>query len=86
MGYRMLGRQKHDLAIQYFLHNVKLFPESANVYDSLGEGYEAAGKLDLAMENYQIAVEKASESANNNLAIYKQHLEKVADKLSEAGF
>jgi tetratricopeptide (TPR) repeat protein len=83
MGYRTLGQQKHDLAIEYFLYNVKLYPESVNVYDSLGEGYEAAGKLDLARKNYQIAVEKGTETGNNNLAIYKEHLDKVTKKLHE---
>ena len=83
MGYRMSGQQKHDLAIDYFLYNVKLYPGSANVYDSLGEGYEAAGKQDLARNNYQIAVEKGTESGDNNLAVDKEHLEKVTKKIQE---
>jgi len=82
MGYRAMGREKNDLAIEFFLHNVKLYPKSANVYDSLGEGYEAAGNLELARKNYEIAVEKGIESNNNNLAIYKEHLEKVTKKIN----
>lgn len=83
MGYRALGQKKNDLAIEFFKHNLKLYPASSNVYDSLGEGYEAAGKLDLAMKSYQIAVEKGTETGNNNLAIYKEHLEKVTIKIKE---
>jgi tetratricopeptide (TPR) repeat protein len=84
LGYRAIGREKFELAIEFFLHNVNLYPESANVYDSLGEGYEAAGKLDLARKNYQIAVKKGTESADNNLAIYKEHLDNVTKKLNSA--
>ncbi len=83
LGYRATGAGNFDLAIKFFLHNVKLYPESANVYDSLGEGYEAAGKLDLAKKNYQIAIDKGSISNDNNLAIYKEHLENVAKKLND---
>jgi predicted alpha/beta superfamily hydrolase len=84
MGYRAIGQEKLDLAIEFFLHNVKLYPESANVYDSLGEGYEAAGKLDLAKENYQKAIKIGTESKDRNLAIYKEHLENVSKKINEA--
>jgi predicted alpha/beta superfamily hydrolase len=84
MGYRAIGQEKIELALEFFLHNVTLYPESANVYDSLGEGYEAAGKLDLAKKNYAIAVKKGAESGNNNLAIYKEHLDKVTKKLSDS--
>jgi uncharacterized protein len=84
MGYRALNKKNNDLAIEFFLYNVKLYPESTNVYDSLGEGYEAAGQLELAMKNYKIAIEKGSESSDNNLAIYKEHLEKVTQKINES--
>jgi predicted alpha/beta superfamily hydrolase len=83
MGYRAMGRDKNDLALEVFLHNVKLYPQSVNVYDSLGEGYEAAGKLELAKKNYEIAVEKGTKSNNNNLAIYKEHLDNVIKKLND---
>jgi len=85
MGYRAIGQDKIELALEFFLHNVKLYPESTNVYDSLGEGYEAAGKLELAKKNYEIAVKKGEESENANLAIYKEHLDKVIKKLNNTG-
>jgi len=83
MGYRAIGKEKFDLAIEYFLHNVTLYPESSNVYDSLGEGYESAGKLELAKKNYEIAVKKGIKSDNQNLAVYKDHLDKVKKKLND---
>ena len=84
MGYRAIRQRKIDLAIEFFMHNVSLFPESANVYDSLGEGYEAAGKLEVAKENYEIAVKNAAESGHRSLAIYKQHLNNVINKLNDS--
>jgi tetratricopeptide (TPR) repeat protein len=84
MGYRAIGQKKIDLAIEFFLHNVSLYPESANVYDSLGEAYEAAGKLGLAKENYEIAVKKGTETDNNNLAVYKQHLYNVIKRSKDS--
>jgi len=84
MGYRAIGEKKIDMAIDFFLHNVKLYPKSANVYDSLGEGYEAAGKLELAKKNYKIAIKKGTELDDNNLAIYKEHLDNVTKKLSKS--
>jgi predicted alpha/beta superfamily hydrolase len=84
MGYRAIGQKKLELAIEFFLHNVKLYPESANVYDSLGEGYEAAGELELAKENYKKAIKIGTELNDRNLAIYKEHLNNVSKKISEA--
>ncbi|MFC2103733.1 S41 family peptidase [Bacteroidota bacterium] len=52
LGYRYL-RQKKFLAAKQILNlNVKLFPESSNVYDSLAEAYMLNGETILAIENY----------------------------------
>lgn len=40
-----------------FKLNVEMFPESANVYDSLGEGYLAGGDFYRAVENYRKSLE-----------------------------
>jgi CubicO group peptidase (beta-lactamase class C family) len=53
MGYVMLNDGKTDYAIKFFHKNVEEYPESSNVYDSLGEAYAAAGKKDLAIANYE---------------------------------
>lgn len=81
MGYTALGQENFDKAIKIFKLNVKKYPNSANVYDSLGEGYEAMGEFELARENYALAVEKGEIIADPNLPIYKQHLENMQDKL-----
>ncbi len=42
-GYKLLGEKKFNEAIEVFKLNVKLYPNSSNTYDSLGEAYAAAG-------------------------------------------
>ncbi|MCK5438720.1 MAG: amidohydrolase family protein [Gemmatimonadetes bacterium] len=45
-----------DEAIRIFKLNVLSYPESANVYDSLGEAHLKAGQIALAVENYEKAI------------------------------
>jgi tetratricopeptide (TPR) repeat protein len=44
-------------AIEAFKLNVEAFPESGNVYDSLGEAYLADGNKELAIKYYKKSVE-----------------------------
>ena len=85
----LLGGGKVDDAIEVFKANVDRYPKSANVHDSLGEAYEAAGKLDLARAGYQKAIEIGSEKNDPNLSAFKDHLtaldKKAAGKQASAG-
>lgn len=56
-GYFLLGEGLVSEAIQVFQLNVEAYPGSGNVYDSLGEAYMAAGERELAIENYEKALE-----------------------------
>jgi tetratricopeptide (TPR) repeat protein len=56
-GYILLGQNKVKEAIEVFNTNVKLYPESANVYDSLGEAYMKDGNKELAIKNYEKSLE-----------------------------
>jgi predicted alpha/beta superfamily hydrolase len=76
-GYRLIDAKKFDEAIAVFRHNVALHPDSAHVYDSLGEGYENVGKLDLAAENVQTAITVGTKTADPNLDYYKDHLKRI---------
>ena len=53
LGYRLLGRDAVNAAIEVFLINTEAFPESWNVWDSLGEAYMTRGDKELAIENYE---------------------------------
>ena len=52
-GYIFLQRDMVDEAIKMFEINVGLFPESWNVYDSLGEALLRAGSTDEAVSMYE---------------------------------
>src|SRR5215472_5677819 len=75
LGYNLLAGKKIDDAIAAFARNVELYPASANVYDSLGDGLEAAGKLDQARQNVEKAVEMGAKNSDPRLPLFKQHLE-----------
>ena len=57
VAYRLLARGKVDDAIELFRLNARAYPQSFNVYDSLGEGYAARGDRKLAIENYRKSLE-----------------------------
>jgi Flp pilus assembly protein TadD len=68
------------MAIATFKENVKRYPKSANVYDSLGEALENHGNTEEAALNYQKAVELGEKNSNPNLSVYKTNLERVSKK------
>jgi CubicO group peptidase (beta-lactamase class C family) len=56
-GYRLLDQEQTKEAVEIFKLNVSLYPESANTYDSLADGYFAAGDQALAIKNYKRSLE-----------------------------
>ena len=53
-AYRMLnGRGQPKEALEIFKLNVYLYPNRANVYDSIAEAYAANGERELAIKNYK---------------------------------
>ena len=53
LGYRLLGEERYPEAIAVFELNVEAYPESWNVYDSLGEAYMLSGDRERAVELYR---------------------------------
>jgi predicted alpha/beta superfamily hydrolase len=85
LGYRLMADKKNEEAIAIFQRNVALYPGSANVYDSLADGYESAGKLDLALQNCQKAVEVGTKTNDRNLEQFKDHLKRATESVKAAG-
>jgi uncharacterized protein len=83
LGYQYLFAGKMEEAIATFETNVKMYPNSANVYDSLAEAYEKSGRLDQARPNYEKAYTIGKEKNDPNLAIYKTNFDRVAEKLKQ---
>ena len=57
LGYTLRRQNKLPEAIAIFKVNVELYPNSWNVYDSLGEAYMANGDKELAITNYKKSLE-----------------------------
>jgi tetratricopeptide (TPR) repeat protein len=64
LGYRLMGGERLADAIAVFQLNVELYPESSNVYDSLGEAYMENGDTDLAIANYEKSLELNPDNTN----------------------
>ncbi len=81
LGYGFLADKKFDEAIAAFQRNVALRPASANGHDSLGEAYENARKFDLAKQEYEKAIELATQAQNPPADQFRRHLERVTEKV-----
>ena len=64
LGYLLLRREAVDAAIWVFERNTVDYPESSNVWDSLGEGLRAAGRLEESIAMYGRAVELDASNEN----------------------
>ncbi|MGI8640477.1 MAG: tetratricopeptide repeat protein [Pyrinomonadaceae bacterium] len=57
LGYRLIGMNRLNQAIEIFKLNVESYPQSANVYDSLAEAYMKNGNKELAIKSYEKSLE-----------------------------
>ena len=74
-AYQLMWRDKIDDAISLLEKNAETHPMSWNVYDSLAEAYECKGDIELAIENYLLAAELASDE-EQLVRIYK-HIDRL---------
>jgi dienelactone hydrolase len=79
VGYQLLGERKAKDAIEVFKLNVASFPQSANVYDSLADAYEADGNRALAIEYSEKALEALSKDTNTPEPV-KQNIRQSAEE------
>ncbi|HEX6184906.1 MAG TPA: alpha/beta hydrolase-fold protein [Pyrinomonadaceae bacterium] len=85
VGYQLLNQNNAEEAIAAFKLNVERYPNSANVYDSLGEAYERGGKLDLALPNYEKAHTLGQQTNDPNAPIFKTNFERVSAQVKQQG-
>jgi predicted alpha/beta superfamily hydrolase len=53
LGYQALNSKSYDLAIEYFQMNINYYPDSYNVYDSMGEALMKKGDYKKAISFYR---------------------------------
>jgi glyoxylase-like metal-dependent hydrolase (beta-lactamase superfamily II) len=74
LGYRYLNENKNAEAVAVFELNTKMYPESWNVFDSLGEAYLKSGKKEMAMKCYKKALSMNPQKSEGEK---KQHAEQI---------
>jgi predicted alpha/beta superfamily hydrolase len=78
LGYRLLGMKQPDQSLAAFRHNTEIYPESANVWDSLADALEQAGKMDDALASCRKAVSLAEANGDPNLETFRKHAARLA--------
>jgi hypothetical protein len=78
LGYKELRKKNYTNAINIFKINAALYPESANVYDSLGEAYMKNSDTINAIKNYKKSL--TLDSGNKRA---KRQLNKLEKKEAE---
>jgi tetratricopeptide (TPR) repeat protein len=53
LGYQYINEKRESLSLALFKFNVDHYPESANAWDSLGEGYYLIGNWELGIKAYE---------------------------------
>ena len=83
LGYLFLNHENVKEAVEVFKINVEEYPDSWNVYDSLGEAYLVAGKLDKARKLYKKSMVLNPENENGEKMLAKlAELEKNGKKVA----
>ena len=84
LGYRYLGKEgKRPIALAVLRWNVELFPDSANVYDSLAEADMANGDRAAALQHYAKSLEL--DPKNKNAAKFLAALKDTPDTTGALG-
>lgn len=71
LGYQLIQAKKFTDAIRVFQLNVEAYPQSSNVYDSLGEAYMDHGIKPEAIANYRKSLQLNPRNRNAVLMLQK---------------
>jgi predicted alpha/beta superfamily hydrolase len=74
LGYQHLRAGDLDGSLMAFRYNTEIHPSSANVWDSLGDALDRAGRKDEALASYRKAVSLAAASGNPNLESFRKNV------------
>ncbi|WP_394335242.1 tetratricopeptide repeat protein, partial [Algoriphagus antarcticus] len=85
LGYSLMRYDKYKQALSLFKNNLENHPNSANVYDSMGEGLMALGRVEEAVPLFKKAVELGAEPRHRDFELFKKNLIKGQAMLAEKG-
>jgi hypothetical protein len=74
LGYQLLGMKALDQSLAAFRYNTEIYPRSANVWDSLADALEQAGRTDDALASCRKAVSIGETNRDPNLEHLRKHL------------
>lgn len=73
-GYRLLGQDHLEQALNVFELNTILYPESANAFDSFGEALVKFGSKHKALTMFEKAYNIAKSTNNQNTAYFEKNM------------
>lgn len=71
LGYQLLNHGKAKEAVAIFKLNAEVYPQSANVYDSLADAYKASGDSALVIQYYEKVLELLPGNTHYTAALKK---------------
>jgi predicted alpha/beta superfamily hydrolase len=78
LGYQYLQQEDLNASLAVFRYNAEQYPGSPNVWDSLGDALDRAGKKDEALASYRKAVSLAEANGDPNLKAFRDNLARFA--------
>jgi tetratricopeptide (TPR) repeat protein len=63
-GYELLQNEQYGAAIKMLVFTTRLYPQSSNAFDSLGEAYMSNGDIEPAIRSYRRSLELNPDNAN----------------------
>ncbi|MBG6132859.1 CubicO group peptidase (beta-lactamase class C family) [Aquimarina sp. EL_43] len=79
LGYKFLD-DNCELAIEFFKENTKRYPNSPNVWDSLGEGFLVCESYNEAITSYSKAIELGEKTNHHSVKLFKENLQHAKKK------
>ena len=83
VGYYFLRQKQLKDALTIFLRNQELNPESANVYDSLGDIYDKMGEQEKALGFYEKAVLIGRKENHASLKWFEENYSRLKEELGK---
>ena len=83
LGYQYLRTNNVAAALAAFQFNAEEYPQSANVWDSLGEALERAGKNSEALASYRKAVSIAEVNGHRNIESFRKKVIRLVEAIKK---